>query len=135
MTFHGKNVAVVDGVEAVGQYAAGSRLLPGLIDLEKIACPRHGACGGQVTANSMAGVGEAIGLGLPNSNMMPAPYPDRPGLAVAAGDQVTNLLENHIGARDICARAAFENAARVVAATGGSTRRRCWAAASSTAIA
>src|SRR3546814_7851832 len=68
----------------------------------------------------MACVGEAIGLSLPNSNMMPAPYPDRASLAVAAGEQVMALVERNLRPRDICTRAAFENAARVVAATGGS---------------
>jgi dihydroxy-acid dehydratase len=119
--FHGKDVTVVDVFEAVGQHAAGVCPLQELIELEKVACPGHGACGGQFTANTMACVGEAIGLSLPNSNMMPAPYPDRAGLAVAAGHQVMNLLEHNIRPRDICTRAAFENAARVVAATGGST--------------
>ncbi|MGN6279761.1 MAG: dihydroxy-acid dehydratase domain-containing protein, partial [Sphingomonas sp.] len=119
--FKGEDVTVVDVFEAVGQYAAGSCPLQELIELEKVACPGHGACGGQFTANTMACVGEAIGLSLPNSNMMPAPYPDRAGLAVAAGEQVMNLLEKNIRPRDICTRAAFENAARVVAATGGST--------------
>src|SRR3546814_5950503 len=69
----------------------------------------------------MAGVGEAIGLALPNANMVPAPYPDRASLAVAAGEQVMALVERNLRPRDICTRAAFENAARVVAATGGST--------------
>ena len=119
--FHGKDVTVVDVFEAVGQYAAGGCPLQELIDLEKVACPGHGACGGQFTANTMACVGEAIGLSLPNSNMMPAAYPDRASLAVAAGEQVMALLEANIRPRDICTRAAFENAARVVAATGGST--------------
>jgi len=119
--FKGKDVTVVDVFEAVGRHAAGACPLQELIELEKVACPGHGACGGQFTANTMACVGEAIGLSLPNSNMMPAPYPDRAGLAVAAGAQVMNLLEKNIRPRDICTRVAFENAARVVAATGGST--------------
>ncbi|MGN6376313.1 MAG: dihydroxy-acid dehydratase [Sphingomonas sp.] len=119
--FHGRDVTVVDVFEAVGQHAAGACPLQELIELEKVACPGHGACGGQFTANTMACVGEAIGLSLPNSNMMPAPYPDRAGLAVGAGKQVMNLVADNIRPRDICTRAAFENAARVVAATGGST--------------
>ncbi|MGN6271421.1 MAG: dihydroxy-acid dehydratase [Sphingomonas sp.] len=119
--FHGKDVTVVDVFEAVGQHAAGGCPLEELIALEKVACPGAGACGGQFTANTMACVGEAIGLSLPNSNMMPAPYPDRSALAVAAGEQVMDLLARNIRPRDICTRAAFENAARVVAATGGST--------------
>ncbi len=119
--FHGKDVTVKDVFEAVGQYAAGACPLSELIALEKVACPGHGACGGQYTANTMACVGEAIGLSLPNSNMMPAPYESRADIARAAGRQVMKLLEANIRPRDICTRKAFENAARVVAATGGST--------------
>ncbi|MCL4673809.1 MAG: dihydroxy-acid dehydratase [Sphingomonadaceae bacterium] len=120
-TFHGKDVTVVDVFEAVGQHAAGNCPLQELIALEKVACPGHGACGGQFTANTMACVGEAIGLSLPNSNMAPAPYRSREEIAIAAGRQVMALLERNLRPRDICTRAAFENAARVVAATGGST--------------
>jgi dihydroxy-acid dehydratase len=120
-THHGKDVTVVDVFEAVGQHAAGNCPLQELIALEKVACPGHGACGGQFTANTMACVGEAIGLSLPNSNMSPAPYKSREDIARAAGRQVMNLLEINLRPRDICTKAAFENAARVVAATGGST--------------
>lgn len=119
--FHDKDVTVVDVFEAVGQHAAGNCPLQELIELEKVACPGHGACGGQFTANTMACVGEAIGLSLPNSNMMPAPFVDRAGIAVAAGQQVMELIARNLRPRDICTREAFENAARVVAATGGST--------------
>jgi len=116
-----RDVTVVDVFEAVGQHAAGNCPLHDLIALEKVACPGHGACGGQFTANTMACVGEAIGLSLPNSNMMPAPFLDRQGIAEAAGEQVMELIARNIRPRDICTREAFENAARVVAATGGST--------------
>ncbi|MXO66042.1 dihydroxy-acid dehydratase [Altericroceibacterium endophyticum] len=119
--FHNEDVTVVDVFEAVGQHAAGNCPLQELIELEKVACPGHGACGGQFTANTMACVGEAIGLSLPNSNMAPAPYKSREEVAVAAGQQIMNLLERNLRPRDICTREAFENAARVVAATGGST--------------
>ena len=119
--FGGKDVTVKDVFEAVGQHAAGNCPLAELIALEKVACPGHGACGGQYTANTMACVGEAIGLSLPNSNMVPAPYQTRADIAVAAGQQVMALLERNLRPRDICTREAFENAARVVAATGGST--------------
>ena len=118
---HDRDVTVVDVFEAVGQHAAGNCPLHELIALEKVACPGHGACGGQFTANTMACVGEAIGLSLPNSNMMPAPFLDRHGIAEAAGEQVMELVARNIRPRDICTREAFENAARVVAATGGST--------------
>lgn len=117
----GEDVTVVDVFEAVGQYAANNCPLQELIALEKVACPGHGACGGQFTANTMACVGEAIGLSLPNSNMAPAPYKSRADIATAAGKQVMKLLELDLKPRDICTKEAFENAARVVAATGGST--------------
>ena len=119
--YHDRDVTVVDVFEAVGQHAAGNCPLADLTDLEKVACPGHGACGGQFTANTMACVGEAIGLSLPNSNMVPAPYSTREQIAVAAGAQVMELLAANIRPRDICTREAFINAARVVAATGGST--------------
>jgi dihydroxy-acid dehydratase len=120
-SFEGRDVTVKDVFEVVGRYAAGACPLEELIALEKVACPGHGACGGQYTANTMACVGEAIGLSLPNSNMVPAPYRSRADIARAAGEQIMELLERNIRPRDICTRAAFENAARVVAATGGST--------------
>ena len=119
--YQDRDVTVVDVFEAVGQHAAGNCPLKDLTALEKVACPGHGACGGQYTANTMACVGEAIGLSLPNSNMTPAPYKSREEIARAAGRQVMELLARNIRPRDICTRAAFENAARVVAATGGST--------------
>lgn len=119
--FHDNDVTVVDVFEAVGQHAAGNCPLQELIALEKVACPGHGACGGQFTANTMACVAEAIGLSLPNSNMAPAPYKSREEVALAAGEQVMELLAHNIRPRDIVTRASLENAARVVAATGGST--------------
>lgn len=119
--FHDEDVTVVDVFEAVGQHSAGNCPLQELIELEKVACPGHGACGGQFTANTMACVAEAIGLSLPNSNMAPAPYETRDAMAVAAGRQVMDLIELNLRPRDICTREAFVNAARIVAATGGST--------------
>ena len=120
-SFENKDVTVVDVFEAVGGFSAGSCPLTRLTALEKVACPGHGACGGQFTANTMACVGEAIGLSLPNSNMAPAAYGSRADIAIAAGKQVMTLIERNIRPRDICTRQAFENAARIVAATGGST--------------
>ncbi|MFC3580769.1 dihydroxy-acid dehydratase [Sphingomonas hylomeconis] len=119
--YHEKDVTVVDVFEAVGQFAAGNCPIADLHELEKVACPGHGACGGQFTANTMACVGEAIGLSLPNSNMVPAPYSTREQIAIAAGAQVMELIHLNLRPRDICTREAFINAARVVAATGGST--------------
>jgi len=119
--FQGRDVTVKDVFEVVGRHAAGTCPLEEVHALEKVACPGHGACGGQYTANTMACVGEAIGLSLPNSNMVPAPYTSREQIAVAAGAQVMELLAANIRPRDICTREAFVNAARIVAATGGST--------------
>jgi len=116
-----RDVTVVDVFEVVGRYAAGACPIEEVHALEKVACPGHGACGGQFTANTMACVGEAIGLSLPNSNMVPAPYTSREQIAVAAGAQVMELVAANLRPRDICTLQAFENAARVVAATGGST--------------
>jgi dihydroxy-acid dehydratase len=119
--FEDRDVTVVDVFEVVGKYAAGSCPIEHVTALEKVACPGHGACGGQYTANTMACVAEAIGLSLPNSNMAPAPYSTRDQIAHAAGFQVMELLAQSIRPRDICTREAFVNAARIVAATGGST--------------
>ena len=119
--YQDRDVTVVDVFEVVGKYAAGACPIEEVHALEKVACPGHGACGGQYTANTMACVGEAIGLSMPNSNMVPAPYTSREQIAVAAGAQVMELLARNLRPRDICTRQAFENAARIVAATGGST--------------
>jgi len=116
-----RDLTVIDVFEAVGKYAAKACPLSELTAIEKAACPGHGACGGQYTANTMACVAEAIGLSLPNSNMTPAPYRGRDEIARAAGRQIMYLIEKQIRPRDICTREAFENAARIVAATGGST--------------
>ena len=119
--YQDRDVTVVDVFEIVGKYAAGTCPIEEVHALEKAACPGHGACGGQYTANTMACVAEAIGLSLPNSNMAPAPYATRDQVAHAAGAQVMELLARNLRPRDICTIEAFENAARVVAATGGST--------------
>ena len=119
--YQDRDLTVQDVFEAVGRWSSGKCPLSELTAIEKAACPGHGACGGQFTANTMACVGEAIGLSLPNSNMAPAPYKSREEIARAAGRQVMELVERQLRPRDICTRAAFENAARVVAATGGST--------------
>ena len=119
--FQERDVTVVDVFEVVGKYSAGACPLSEVHALEKVACPGHGACGGQYTANTMACVAEAIGLSLPNSNMAPAPYTTRDQVAHAAGVQVMELIARNLRPRDICTREAFVNAARIVAATGGST--------------
>ena len=119
--FRGKEVSVQDVFEGVGQHSAGKMSIEDLCDLEQHACPGDGACGGQFTANTMALVSEAIGLALPLSSALPAPYKERDQYAIASGEAVMRLIEQNIRPRDICTREAFENAAVVVAATGGST--------------
>ncbi|MBC7047494.1 dihydroxy-acid dehydratase, partial [Salmonella enterica subsp. enterica serovar Heidelberg] len=103
-----RDLTVIDVFEVVGRYAAGKCPLSEVTAIEKAACPGHGACGGQYTANTMACVAEAIGLSLPNSNMAPAPYKSREEIAIAAGRQVMELIARNIRPRDICTRAAFE---------------------------
>ena len=120
-THKGKDVTVVDVFEAVGQHAAGKMDDEELHELECVACPSAGACGGQFTANTMAMVSEAIGLAVPGSAGAPAPYEDRDRWAVESGRVVMALLESGLRPRDIVTRKALENAAVVVAATGGST--------------
>jgi len=117
----GRDVTVVDIFEGVGQFAAGKMPACDLDELERHACPGAGACGGQFTANTMACVAEAIGLALPYSSGPPAEVLARDDFALKAGQAVMSLIEKRIRPRDICTRAAFENAAAVVAATGGST--------------
>ena len=119
--FEDRDVTILDVFEAVGAHAAGTCPLARLEGLERVACPGDGACGGQFTANTMACVSEAIGLALPGSAGAPAPYTHRDDYARASGEAVMRLLERGLRPRDIATRAAFENAARVVAATGGST--------------
>ncbi|MCC7429040.1 MAG: dihydroxy-acid dehydratase, partial [Alphaproteobacteria bacterium] len=119
--FKGRDVTVVDVFEAVGQHAAGNMSDEDLHELECAACPSAGACGGQFTANTMACVSEAIGLALPGSAGAPAPYEDRDRWAVESGKAVMELLKRRIRPRDIVTRKSLENAAIVVAATGGST--------------
>jgi dihydroxy-acid dehydratase len=119
--YKGRDVTVVDVFEAVGMHSAGNMSDKELHKLECVACPGAGACGGQFTANTMACVSEAIGLALPGSAGAPAPDTDRDKYALDSGRAVMRLVADGIRPRDICTRKAFENAATVVAATGGST--------------
>jgi dihydroxy-acid dehydratase len=119
--WRGRDVTVLDVFEGVGRHSAGDMSLEELHELERRACPGDGACGGQYTANTMACVSEAIGLALPLSSALPAPYESRDAYARASGEAVVRLIEQNLRPRDICTREAFENAAVVVAATGGST--------------
>ena len=119
--FRGRDVVVQDLFEAVGLHSVGKMDDETLDELERVACPSAGSCGGQYTANTMAMVAEAIGLALPYSCGAPAPYEIRDALCSTAGEQVMKLLAAKIRPRDIVTRKAFENAAMAVAATGGST--------------
>jgi dihydroxy-acid dehydratase len=119
--FRSRDLTVQDMFEAVGRHQNNEMSDKALDMLERVACPSAGACGGQFTANTMACVSEAIGLALFNSSGMPAPYESRDAYGEASGRAVMDLLEQNIRARDVVTRKALENAARVVACTGGST--------------
>ncbi len=119
--FKGRDVTVVDVFEAVGQHSAGNMSDEDLHTLECVACPSAGSCGGQFTANTMACVSEAIGLALPGSSGAPAPYELRDALCEISGRAVMRALALGLRPRDIVTRKALENAATVVAASGGST--------------
>ena len=119
--FKGRDVTVVDVFEGVGQHSAGKMSDDDLFELERVACPGAGACGGQFTANTMACVSEAIGLALPGSAGAPAPDLARDHWAVESGKAVMRMVAEGLRPRDIATRKAFENAATIVAATGGST--------------
>ena len=119
--FKDKDVTVQDVFEAVGAHAAGNMSDEDLHELECVACPSAGSCGGQFTANTMACVSEAIGLAIPGSAGAPAPYESRDEYAYHSGRIVMDLVRTNLRPRDILTRKAFENAATVVAASGGST--------------
>ena len=119
--FQDKDVTIGDVFEAVGRYAAGEVDEDYLHDLECVACPSAGSCGGQFTANTMACVSEAVGLALPGSSGAPAPYESRDAYAERSGEALMSLVATQLRPRDIVTRKALENAATVVAASGGST--------------
>ena len=120
-TFRGKQVTVQDLFEAVGKHSVGEMSNEDLVELEMVACPSAGACGAQFTANTMATVSEAIGLALPYSAGAPAPYEIRDRFCMTAGEVVMDLIAKNLRPRDIVTLKSFENAATVVAASGGST--------------
>ncbi|MGD9536285.1 MAG: dihydroxy-acid dehydratase [Alphaproteobacteria bacterium] len=119
--YKGKDITVMDVYEHYGKFSVGEITEKELDEIEAHACPSAGSCGGQFTANTMACVSEAIGLALPGSAGAPAPYETRDEFAVESGRAVMNLLKLGIRPRDIVTRKALENAAAIVAATGGST--------------
>jgi dihydroxy-acid dehydratase len=119
--FQGRDVTIGDVFEGVGAHSVGRLSDEELHELECVACPSAGSCGGLFTANTMACVSEAIGLALPGSAGAPAPYDSRDAYAEASGQAVMELLRQNVRPRDIVTRKAIENAATVVAAAGGST--------------
>ena len=119
--YEGKQVTIQDVYEAVGSYEAGQLTLEALKNLENVACPNAGSCGGMYTANTMASISEAIGIALPGSASPPAEDPRREKMVYESGKAVLNLLENGIRPKDILTFEAFENAIVVANAIGGST--------------
>lgn len=116
-----KDVTIIDAFEAVGACSAGLMSQEDVTAIEKAICPGEGACGGMYTANTMASVGEALGMSLPGSASPPSPDRRRDMYAHKSGEAVVNMLRQGITARDIMTKKAFENAIAVVMAFGGST--------------
>ena len=119
--FQGHDVTIQDVFEAIGRHAAGTMSDAELLEIENVACPGAGACGGQYTANTMATVMELIGLSPMGSASVPATDPRKDDVGRQAGTLVMNALKNDIRPSQILTRQAFENAIASVAATGGST--------------
>jgi dihydroxy-acid dehydratase len=117
----GKDVTIIDAFEAVGACARGLISKEQLDKIERAICPGEGACGGMYTANTMAAVGEAIGLSLPGSASPAAVDRRRDDYAVKSGAAVVELIRKGITTRQILTKKAFENAITVVMALGGST--------------
>ena len=116
-----KDVTIIDAFEAVGACARGLITRAEVDEIERAICPGEGACGGMYTANTMASIGEAIGLSLPGSAAPPAVDRRRDTYARRSGEAVVELIRQGITARDIMTRPAFENAITVLMALGGST--------------
>ena len=119
--FQGRDVTVQDVFEGVGAHSAGSMSDEDLRELEHVACPGAGSCGGMFTANTMATVSEGLGIALPGSAAVPALDPARPDVCRRTGEAVLQLLESNVRPRDILTREAFENGMAVAVAVGGST--------------
>src|SRR5438132_3798809 len=119
--FHGQAVTIQEVFEAVGAHGAGRMSDAELTELESVACPGAGACGGQFTANTMALVCEFLGIAAAGSGNVPATDPKKVEVAREAGQRVMTLVKNGVRPRDIMKRPAFDNAIASVATTGGST--------------
>jgi dihydroxy-acid dehydratase len=120
-SLHGEDITIQEVFEAVGAHARGDLSDEELLEVERVACPGEGACGGMFTANTMASAIEGLGMSLPGSASPPAIDPRRDDLARRSGVAVMTLLERGISARDVVTRQALENAISVVMAVGGST--------------
>jgi dihydroxy-acid dehydratase len=118
---NGKPISIQDVFEAVGAHAAGKITAEQLLEIENQACPGAGACGGQFTANTMSTLLELIGLSPMGLNAVPQPDPRKEKAAYEAGRAAVEAAKKGIKPRDVCTRAAFENAIASVAASGGST--------------
>jgi len=117
----GKDVTIIDAFEAVGACARGLITQERVDQIERAICPGEGACGGMYTANTMAAIGEALGLSLPGSSAPPAVDRRRDAYAVKSGEAVVNLIRLGITTRQILSKKAFENAITILMALGGST--------------
>jgi dihydroxy-acid dehydratase len=118
---NGRDISIVDVFEGIGAESEGRISIEELLAIERAACPGVGSCAGMFTANTMASVGEAIGMSLPGSAAVPAVDPRLHDYAVRSGEAVMNLLDAGIRPRDIMTPPAFENAMTIVMALGGST--------------
>jgi dihydroxy-acid dehydratase len=119
--WHNKDVTIQDVYEAVGSFDTGKISIEELIQLENVACPSAGSCGGMYTANTMASVSEALGMSLPGSASPPAESEKRNKICYETGKTIATLIENDISPKDIMTFEAFENAITIVNALGGST--------------
>ena len=119
--WNGKQVTIQDVFEAVGSYEAGKMTMAELVSLENVACPSAGSCAGMYTANTMASVGEALGMSLPGSSTAPAESKKRESICYATGETIGSLIENDIRPKDILTFEAFENGIAMANAIGGST--------------
>jgi dihydroxy-acid dehydratase len=119
--WHNKDVTIQDVYEAVGSFDAGKISLEELIQLENVACPSAGSCGGMYTANTMASVSEALGMSLPGSASPPAESEKRNEMCYETGKTIATLIENDITPKEVMTFEAFENAITIANALGGST--------------
>jgi dihydroxy-acid dehydratase len=119
--WNGKQVTIQDVFEAVGSYEAGKMSMAELVSLENVACPSAGSCAGMYTANTMASVGEALGMSLPGSSTAPAESEKRRSTCYTTGKTIGALIENDIRPKDILTFEAFENGIAMANAIGGST--------------